>query len=66
MENYVEQYQAWGGRLHLPIWPDVQGWQEGNFSMTEVPATPVPAWFRKMLRSQKNLADIEKMPLAGG
>jgi len=34
--------------------------------MTEVPVTPVPAWFRKMLRSKKNLADIEKMPLAGG
>jgi len=67
MENkYVEQYQAWGGGLTRPIWPDVQGWQEGNFAMTEVPATPVPAWFRKMLRSKKNLADIEKVPLVGG
>jgi hypothetical protein len=35
MEKYVEQYQAWGGGLTLPIWPDVQGWQEGNFSITE-------------------------------
>jgi hypothetical protein len=34
--------------------------------MTEVPAIPVPAWFRKMLRSKKNLADIEKFPLVGG
>jgi hypothetical protein len=38
----------------------------GNFSMTEVPATPFPAWYRKTLRSKKNLADIEKMPLVGG
>jgi hypothetical protein len=38
MEKYVEQYQAWGGGLTRPIWPDVQGWQEGNFAMTEVPA----------------------------
>jgi hypothetical protein len=66
MEKYVEQYQAWGGRLTRPIWPDVQGWQEGNFSITEVPVTPVPAWFRKMLRSKKNPNDIEKMPLVGG
>jgi len=66
MEKYVEQYQAWGGGLTLPIWPDVQGWQEGNFAITEVPGTPVPAWFRKMRRSKKNLADIEKFPLVGG
>jgi hypothetical protein len=66
MEKYVEQYHAWGGGLTLPIWPDVQGWQEGNFSMTEVSGTPVPAWFRKMLRSTKHLADIEKVPLVGG
>jgi hypothetical protein len=66
MEKCVEQYQAWGGGLSLPIWPDVQGWQEGNFSMTAVPATPVPAWFRKMLRSKKNFADTEKFPLVGG
>jgi len=66
MEEYVEKYQAYGGGLNLSIWPDVQGWQEGNFSITEVPATPVPAWFRKMLHSKKNLDDIEKMPLVGG
>ncbi len=28
MEEYVEQYQAWGGGLTRPIWPDVQGWQD--------------------------------------
>jgi hypothetical protein len=44
----------------------VQGWQEGNFSITEVPGTPVPSWFQKILRSKKNLADIEKFPLVGG
>jgi hypothetical protein len=66
MEKYVEQYQAWGGGLTRPICPDMQGWQEGNFSITEVPGTPVPSWFRKILRSKKNLAVIEKFPLVGG
>ena len=66
MEEYIEQCQDSSGGLNLPIWPDVQGWQEGNFSITEVPVTPVPAWFRKMLRSKKNPNDIEKMPLVGG
>jgi hypothetical protein len=66
MKKYVEQYQGWGGGLTRPIWPDVQGWQEGNFSMTEVPATPISSWSRKTLRSKKNLADIEKAPLVGG
>ena len=65
MEEYVEQYQAWGGGITLPIWTDVQGWQEGNFVITEVPGTPVPSWFRKILRSKKNLADLEKFPLVG-
>jgi len=55
MEKYVEQYQAWGGGLTRPTWPDVQGWQEGNFSMTEVPATPVPAWFRKIFAARRTL-----------
>ena len=61
----VEQYQAWGGGLTLPIWTDVQGWHEGNFSMTEVPGTPVPAWVQKILRSKKHLADIAPVPLLG-
>jgi hypothetical protein len=65
MKIYIKPYQSWGGGLTSPIWPDVQGWQEGNFSMTEVPATPVPSWFRTMLRSKKNLADIEQVPLVG-
>jgi hypothetical protein len=54
MEKYVEQYQAWGGGLTRPIWPDMQGWQEGNFSMTEMPGPPVPGWFRKMLLTAKH------------
>ena len=66
MEKYVEQYQAWGGGLTLPTWTDVEGWQEGHFSMTEVSGISLPAWFRKMLRSKKNLADIEKVPFVGG
>jgi len=66
MEKYVKQYQAWGGGLTLPIWTDVQGWQEGNFVITEVPGTPVPSWFRKMRRGKKNLADIAQVSLLGG
>jgi len=65
MEKYVEQYQAWGGGLTRPIWTDVQGWQEGDFSITEVPGIPVPSGFRKMLRSKKNLTDSERFPLVG-
>ncbi len=66
MEKYVEQYQAWGGGLALPMWTDVQGWQEENFVITEVPGTPVPLWFQKILRGRKNLADIAQVPLLGG
>ena len=65
MDKYVAQYHAWGGGLTLPIWTDVQGWKEGTFSITEVPGTPLPAWFKRILRSKKNLADIEKIPLVG-
>jgi hypothetical protein len=39
MENVVEQYQAWGGGITLPTWTDMQGWQEGNFSILKVPGT---------------------------
>jgi hypothetical protein len=66
MEKYVERYQAWGGGLTLPIWTDVQGWQEGTFSITEVPGTPVPGGFQRILRSKQNLTDIEKFPLVDG
>jgi hypothetical protein len=65
MEKAVEQAPAWGGGITLPIWTDVQGWQEGNCVMTEVPGTPVPLWFRKMLRGQTQLAAIEQVPLLG-
>ena len=66
MEKYVEPYQAWGGGITPPIWTDVQGWQEGKCVVTEVPGTPVPLWFQKMLRGKKNLADIAQVPLLGG
>lgn len=65
MEKYVEQYHAWGGGIARPSWPDMQGWTAGNFVMTEVLGPPVPSWFRKRLRSQKTLADIEQVPLLG-
>jgi hypothetical protein len=66
MEKYVKQYHAWGGGLTLPIWIDVQGWKERNFSIAEVPGTPLPVWFKKILRSKRNLDDIERIPLVGG
>ena len=66
MDKSVEQYQAWGGGLTLPTWTNVQGWKEGHCSITEIPGTSVPSWFREMLRSKKRLADIEKGPLVGG
>jgi len=65
MEKYVEQYQAWGGGITLPVWTDVQGWQEGNCVITEVPGTPDPLWLRKILRGKKKLVDIEQVPLLG-
>ena len=56
MENkYVEQYQAWGGGLTRPIWSDVQGWEEGNFVMTEAPATPVPAGSGRYFAARRTL-----------
>jgi hypothetical protein len=65
MEKYVEQYQAWGGGITLPVWTDVQGWQEGNCVITEVPGTPDPLWLRKILRGKKKLVDIEQVSLLG-
>lgn len=65
MEKDVEQYQAWGGRLTLPIWTDVQGWHEGNFVLREDPGTPDPFWLQKIRRGKKRLADIEQVPLLG-
>jgi len=65
MEKDVEQYQAWGGGITLPVWTDVQGWQEGNCVITEVPGTLDPLWLRKILRGKKKLADIEQVPLLG-
>ena len=66
MEKYVEQYQAWGGGLTRPIWPDVQGWQEGHFSITEVSGISLPAWFRKIRLTAKHHTDTEKFPLVRG
>jgi hypothetical protein len=66
MDKYVEQYHAWGGGLTPPRWTNVQGWKEGNLFISEVPGTPLPAWFKKILRNKKNLADIEKIPLVDG
>jgi hypothetical protein len=61
MANYVEQYRAKYGGVTLHAWTEVQGGKKENFYITGVPGTPVPAWFRTMLR-QKQLADIAAFP----
>ena len=66
MEKYVEQYQAWGGGLTLPTWTDVEEWQEGHFSITEVPGIPLPAWCRKILLPAQHHTETEKFPLVRG
>ena len=53
MERCIEQYQYWSGGLILPSWTDVEGWHEGHFSIMEVPRTPVPTGFQKMLLTAK-------------
>jgi hypothetical protein len=39
----------------------VQGAKKENFYITGMPGTPIPWWFRKVLR-QKHLADIAYFP----
>jgi hypothetical protein len=61
MESYLEQYEARDGGVTLHTWTDVQGIKKENFYITEMPGTPIPWWFRKVLR-QKYLADIVDFP----
>ena len=61
MESYIEQYQAKQGGVTLHTWTEVQGGKTANFYITGVPGTPVPSWFRDVLR-QKQLADIAAFP----
>jgi len=61
MENHIEQYQAKHGGVTLHTWTDMQGWKKENFYITGVPRTPVPVWFREVLR-QKQLSDIAAFP----
>jgi hypothetical protein len=61
MDNHIEQYQAKQGGVTLHTWTEVQGWKQGNFYITGVSGTPIPSWFREVLR-QKHLADIPDFP----
>jgi hypothetical protein len=61
METYVEQYQATEGGVTLHTWTDVQGGKKENYYITGESGTPVPGWFRQVLR-QKHLADIADFP----
>jgi hypothetical protein len=67
MASYVEQYQATYGEVTLHTWTDVEGRKKANFYITGRPGTPVPVWFREVLR-QKHLGDIAHLPycLSGG
>jgi hypothetical protein len=49
MEKDVEQDQARGGGLRLPIWTDVQGWQEETCVISEIPGISSPLWLQKIL-----------------
>jgi hypothetical protein len=61
MDNHIEQYQAKRGGVTLHTWTEVQGSKKENFYITGVPGTPVPPWFRAVLR-QKLLVDIATFP----
>jgi hypothetical protein len=61
MTNHIEQYQAKQGGVTLHTWTEVQGGKQANFYITGVSGTPIPAWFRAVLR-QKHLADIIDFP----
>jgi len=61
MAHHVEQYQGKHGGVTLHAWTEVDGWKKANFYITGVSGTPVPAWFRQVLR-QKQLSDIADFP----
>lgn len=61
METYIEQYHAKEGGVTLHTWTDVQGRKQENFYITGESGTPVPAWFRAVLR-RKHLADLVDFP----
>ena len=61
METYVEHYRAPAGGVTLHTWTEVQGGKKENYYITGESGTPVPGWFRKVLR-QKHLADIADFP----
>jgi len=66
MKKPIEQYQAWGGGLTRPTWTDIEGWHEGDFSITKVPGTPVSAWFRKILLTAKHQTESKTFPRVSG
>ena len=63
MANHIEQYQGKHGGVTLHTWTEVEGWKKANFYITGVSGTPIPVWFREVLR-QKQLSDIAAFPYA--
>lgn len=63
MASYIEQYQSKHGGVTLHTWTEVQDRKKENFYITGVSGTPVPSWFRAVLR-EKHLADITDFPYA--
>jgi hypothetical protein len=61
MGIYIEQYQSKDGGVTLHTWTEVQGWKKKHFYITGVPGTPIPSWFREVLR-EKHLTDMIDFP----
>lgn len=61
MEHNLEKYQAQNGGVTLHTWTEVQGLKKENYYITGEPGTPIPSWFRTILR-KKQLSDIVDFP----
>lgn len=61
VEHHIEQYPARDDGVTLHTWTEVEGSKTENFYITGVPGTPIPLWFRHVLR-KKELSDITDFP----
>ena len=60
-EHHIEQYLARDDGITLHTWTEVEGSKTENFYITGLPGTPIPLWFRHVLR-KKELSDIADFP----
>ncbi len=61
MAHHIEQYPARDESVTLHTWTAIEGLKKENFYITGVPGTPIPLWFRTVLR-KKELSDITDFP----